>query len=67
MSPFSLPDVLERLSRRNPGRTEADIQSDVRDLLYYGGFELGEETVKLESPAPDRMRIDVEVGALVIE
>lgn len=67
MSPFVLPEVLERLARRNPGRTEADIQSDVRDLLYYGGFELGEETVKLESPAPDRRRIDVEVGALVIE
>lgn len=67
MSPFSLPEVLERLARRNPGRTEADIQSDVRDLLYYGGFELGEETVKLESPTPDRKRIDVEVGALVIE
>lgn len=67
MSPFSLLEVLERLARRNPGRSEADIQSDVRDVLLYGGFELGEETVRLESPAADRKRIDVEVGALVIE
>jgi hypothetical protein len=65
--PFHLDQCLERLSTRNPGRTEADIQADVRDVLLYGGFELGDENVRLESPAPDRRRIDVEVGALVIE
>ncbi|MGP8162994.1 MAG: N-6 DNA methylase, partial [Acidimicrobiales bacterium] len=67
MSGFDLGDCLDRLGRRNPGRTEADIQSDVRDVLLYGGFDLGEEHVRLESPAPDRRRIDVEVGALVVE
>jgi SAM-dependent methyltransferase len=38
-----------------------------REVLLFGGFDLGEEHVRLESPAPDRRRIDVEVGALVIE
>jgi hypothetical protein len=65
--PFHLSECLERLATRNPGRTEADIQADVRDVLLYGGFELGDENVRLESPAPDQRRIDVEVGALVIE
>jgi hypothetical protein len=64
---FDLATCLARLSERNPGRTEADIQADVRDLLLYGEFDLGEEHVRLEAPAPDRRRIDVEVGALVIE
>ena len=64
---FQLDQCLERLASRNPGRTEADIQADVRDVLLYGGFELGDENVRLESPAPDQRRIDVEVGALVIE
>jgi len=36
-------------------------------VLLYGEFDLGEQHVRLESPAPDRRRIDVEVGALVIE
>ena len=65
--PFQLDQCLVRLATRNPGRTEADIQADVRDVLLYGGFELGDENVRLESPAPDQRRIDVEVGALVVE
>jgi SAM-dependent methyltransferase len=64
---FDLASCLGRLADRNPGRTEADIQADVREVLLFGGFDLGEEHVRLESPAPDRRRIDVEVGALVIE
>ncbi len=67
MPGFDLVTCLARLAERNPGRTEADIQADVRDLLLFGEFALGEEQVRLESPAPDRRRIDVEVGALVIE
>jgi hypothetical protein len=53
---FDLTTCLARLSERNRGRTEAD----VRDLLLYGEFDLGEEQVRLESPAADRRRIDVE-------
>lgn len=62
-----LSEALTRLATRNPGRTEADVQADVRDVLLHGEFDLGEEQVRLESPAPDRRRIDVEVGSLVIE
>lgn len=67
MPGFDLPLCLTRLTERNPGKTEADLQAEVRDLLLYGGFDLGEEHVRLESPTDDRRRIDVEVGALVIE
>lgn len=67
MPTFDLPTTLRELATRNPGRTEADIQASVRALLLYGGFDLGDETVLLESPAEDRRRIDVEVGSLIIE
>lgn len=67
MPGFNLQSCLGQLARRNPGRTEADIQADVRDILLYGGFDLGDENVRLEAPAEDQKRIDVEVGALVIE
>lgn len=64
---FSLSEQLADLAVRNAGRTEADIQSDVKNILLFGGFDLGEDQVRLEAPAADRRRIDVEVGALVIE
>ena len=67
MPGFDLANCLGRLAERNPGRTEADIQSDIKDVLLFGGFDLGDEHVRLESPAEDQKRIDVEVGALVIE
>lgn len=62
-----LATILERLASRNPGRTEADIQADVRTVLMYGGFDLADEQVRLESPAADRRRIDIEVGRLNVE
>lgn len=48
-------------------RTEADIQSDVKMLLLEGGFGL--DTPRLEEQVSDgtRRRIDVAVGATVIE
>jgi hypothetical protein len=64
---FDLAQCLDRLATRNPGRTEADIQADVRDLLLYGGFDLGEWHLRLESPAAEQTRIDLEIGALIIE
>jgi hypothetical protein len=39
----------------------------VRDVLVYGGFDLGEESVSLESPAEEHRRLDVSVGAVIIE
>jgi|SRR6266496_505133 len=67
MPAFDLTATLRELATRNPGRTEADIQASVRDVLLYGGFDLGDEAVVLESPAEDRRRLDVAVGALIIE
>jgi len=62
VSGFDLGNCLDRLARRNPGRTEADVQSDIKVALLSGAFDLGEEQVRFEAPAPDRRRIDVEVG-----
>lgn len=67
MADFDLRATLRDLASRNPGRSEADIQAQVREMLLYGGFELGDESVALESPTDDRRRLDVEVGAVIIE
>lgn len=64
---FDLGETLRQLATRNPGRTEADIQAMVRDVLVYGGFDLGNNAVLLESPAEEHRRIDVAVGAVLIE
>ena len=64
---FDLTTTLRDLATRNPGRSEADIQAGVRDVLLYGGFDLGDEAVVLESPAEDHRRLDVAVGAVIIE
>ncbi len=64
---FDLQTTLRDLATRNPGRSEADIQAQVREVLLYGGFELGDESVALESPTDDHRRLDIEVGAVIIE
>lgn len=60
-----------RLAGRNlPGRTEADVQSDIRTLLLAGGLDLSDEDLlvpQLETPAGDQRRIDIELGFTVIE
>lgn len=61
-------DLFARLSApRNIGRTEADIQSDVRMLLLGDAFDL--DAPRLEEQIGDgtRRRIDIAVGATVIE
>ena len=60
--------LLERLTRRDDRRTEANIQADVRQFILSAPFELDvADVVSLESPVGDRRRIDVEAGATVIE
>lgn len=61
--------LLERLANRDRVRSEATVQSDVRQLLLTGGLGLRERdlSVDLETPVPGRRRIDVEVGFTVIE
>jgi hypothetical protein len=65
-----LLDTFQRLVVRNPKRTEAEIQADVRQFILSAPFELepGDlHEVNLESPVGDRRRIDVEAGSTVIE
>ena len=61
---------MQRLAARDTARSEANVQSDVRSLLLYGGLDLDEggiETVNLETQVGLRRRIDVEAGCAVIE
>jgi SAM-dependent methyltransferase len=65
-----LLEIFHRLVERNPRRTEAEIQADVRQFILSAPFELepGDLTdVSLESPVGDRRRIDVQAGSTVIE
>lgn len=57
-------------NRQLPGRTEALVQSDIRLLLLASNLNLVDGdimTVSLESPAGGGQRIDIEIGACVIE
>lgn len=67
ISSLSVVDAyVQRLaSPTRPGRTEADVQSDIKGLLMDGGFGLGDP--QLEVPAGQLRRIDVQLGATVIE
>lgn len=61
--------LLARLADRNRVRSEANVQADVRQLLLTADFGLGEHDleVNLETQVGDGRRIDVEVGATIIE
>ncbi len=61
--------LLRRLAERAPGRNEAMVQADVRQLLLIGGLGLEEDDLGVGpgSQVEDRRRIDIEVGGTVIE
>lgn len=60
--------LLIRLSSGgSPTRTEADIQSDIRSLLLSGDFGLDEPRLEVQTGDGTGRRIDVQVGATVIE
>lgn len=64
----TLEQLVQRLCRRDEARAEATVQADVRQLLLTAPFHLeDEQVVTLEAQVGDRRRIDVEVGATVIE
>lgn len=68
--PSSYSDVYERLVDRDVRRAEAEIQADVRQFILDAPFQLEEgdvSDVNLETQLGDLRRIDVEVGATVIE
>jgi hypothetical protein len=65
-----LAQIAQRLAAGSKGRTEADIQADVRAFLLAAPLDLaaGEVAeVGLETPAGAGRRIDVEAGCAVIE
>ena len=64
-----LQALLDRLANRDGVRSEATVQSDIRQLLLTSGLGLGEDDleVDLETPVGGGRRIDVEVGFTVIE
>ena len=66
----ALDDLARRLADRSPGRSEATLQADIRQLLLTAPLNLtehGVEVVNLETPAGERRRIDIEAGFAVIE
>jgi hypothetical protein len=66
----SLRDVVARLAAGSQGRTEADVQADVRAFLLDAPLELAPHQVvdvALEAQAGGGRRIDVEAGCAVIE
>ncbi len=65
----SLTEIVRRLVQRNLNRSEATIQSDVRQFLLSAPFQLDEEHLDapLEVPVGDGRRIDIEIGLTVIE
>jgi SAM-dependent methyltransferase len=64
----TLEQLVGRLARRDDPRTEATVQADVRQLLLTAPLNLdAHQVVTLEAQVGDRRRIDVEVGATVIE
>ncbi len=62
---MDLDTITTGLLRRDPARSEATLQADVRQFLLLAPLGLTE--VQLETPVGDRRRIDIEVGSTVIE
>lgn len=70
MSALGQVDLVElaaALADRSSPRSEADVQAGIQSLLLYGGLNLDDPLVRLETPAPGRRRVDVETGLTVIE
>jgi len=59
--------LIELIVSRDSNRSEADLQAQLAEFLRRGQFGLDQTKVKLESPAPDKKRIDIEIGQTVIE
>ncbi len=68
--PPSLQPLLARIADRRAARSEATLQSDIRQLLLAGDFGLSGshlDDIDLEAPAGGGRRIDIEVGYTIIE
>lgn len=61
--------LLEQATKRDPLRSEADIQASIHAYLVVSDLNIDEHQARMETPSGDgtRRRIDIEVGQLVIE
>ncbi|MCH7670127.1 MAG: hypothetical protein IIC71_13155 [Acidobacteria bacterium] len=65
--PDTVESIVRRLAERRAGIAEANIQADVAAFLRLADLDLDTDDLRLESPAADRRRIDIELGRTVIE
>lgn len=67
---MTIVELLSRIASRDPSRSEATLQADVRQLVLDAPLSLKADdlvTVDLETPVGVRRRIDIEVGSCLIE
>ncbi len=65
-----IDELLAQIARREPTRSEATLQADLRQLVLTAPLSLSAEdvvTADLETPVGVRRRIDIEVGSCLIE
>lgn len=67
---MTVAELLAQIARRDPARSEATLQADIRQLILTAPLSLTAEnlvTADLETPVGVRRRIDIEVGSCLIE
>src|SRR5262249_12008394 len=67
---MTLAELLAQIARRDPTRSEATLQADIRQLVLTAPLSLSAEDVinaDFETPVGVRRRIDIEVGSCLIE
>jgi len=67
---MTIVELLSRIASRDPSRSEATLQADVRQLVLDAPLSLKADdlvTADLETPVGVRRRIDIEVGSCLIE
>jgi hypothetical protein len=67
---MNLDELVKKLADKSSKKAEANIQADIRQLLIQAPLDLEEEDladITLESQVGNRRRIDIELGATVIE
>src|SRR5262249_60059548 len=67
---MTVVELVAQIARRDPTRSEATLQADIRQLVLTAPLSLKAEnvvTADLETPVGVRRRIDIEVGSCLIE
>jgi hypothetical protein len=67
---MTVVELLTQIARRDPSRSEATLQADIRQLILTAPLSLSDEDIRtadLETPVGVRRRIDIESGSCLIE